>query len=158
MDAAEGGEVLALLAREGYCIMTSMRLLGTGALAIAVASGFASAQQPQLELPPGRVYAFHSSPQGGCPALDWHVVVEQGGVLAGMISWNNMQSMARTSGNVDTRSGAFRMTATEVGGESRTATIDGTVNPGNGWLSANIQGAGVNCKSIKVPWFTPYQG
>ena len=87
MDAAEGGEDLALLTREGYCIMTSRRLLGTGALAIAVASGVASAQQPQLELPPGRVYAFHSSPQGGLSStrlarrsgtgpLSWHDLLE----------------------------------------------------------------------------------
>jgi hypothetical protein len=135
--------------------MNPMKLLICATLAITATSGVASAQQ---QLPPGRVYAFHSSSQGNCPALDWHVVLESGGTLVGMIPWNNMQSMARATGSLNTQTGAFQMKTTEVGGQGRTATIDGTVNPDDGWLTANIQGPGVKCQSIKIPWLNPYRG
>jgi hypothetical protein len=75
-----------------------------------------------------------------------------------MISWNNMESMAHASGSLDMRTGAFHMTATEVGGQSRTATINGTVTPSSGWLKADIQGPNANCQGIQVPWFTPPPG
>ena len=67
--------------------MTLSKLAGLSALAITAVSGFASAQQQQLQLPPGRVYAFHSGAQSGCPPMDWHIVLQEGGVLTGMISW-----------------------------------------------------------------------
>ena len=51
--------------------MTLMRLVATGVLAIAAMGDVASAQ---LQLPPGRVYAFHSGATANCPALDWHIV------------------------------------------------------------------------------------
>lgn len=101
----------------------------------------------------GRLYAFHSDARGGCPPIDWHVVLQEGGVLVGMISWNNMKSMAHASGRLDMRTGAFQMTATEVGGQGRTATINGTVTPSSGWLKADIQGPNANCQGIQVPWF-----
>lgn len=133
--------------------MTLMKLVATGALAIATTASVASAQQ--LQLPPGRLYAFHSSATASCPALDWHVVVGAGGTLAGMISWNNMESMAHAEGTVNMTSGVFQMTAKELGGQARTATIDGKVNPSNGTLIANIHGQNVNCQSVQVPWFSP---
>jgi hypothetical protein len=68
--------------------------------------------------------------------MDWHIVLQDGGVLTGMISWDNMQSIARVSGTVDQQTRKFQMTATEVGGKGRTATIDGTVNKQDGWLTA----------------------
>ena len=49
--------------------MMPMKFAITGALAIATAAGVASAQKPAHDLPPGRVYAFHSRATGGCPAL-----------------------------------------------------------------------------------------
>jgi hypothetical protein len=126
--------------------------------ATAAASGVGLAQQQKIELPPGRVYTFHSGPQSGCPSLDWHVVLEPGGDLSGMIAWNNMQSIARASGKVNPGTGAFQMTATEVGGQGRTATITGTADGNTGWLTADIQGADVKCHAVKVPWFNPYKG
>jgi len=110
----------------------------------------------QQELPPGRVYILDSAAQAGCPALDWHIVLQPGGVLNGMVSWNNMQSLARVSGSVNSQR-VFHMDAVEVGGQGRTATIDGTVNPRSGWLIANIHGQNVNCQDIEVPWFVPQQ-
>ena len=115
-----------------------------------------AAQQLASQLPPGRVYAFDSSAQGGCPALSWHMVLQQGGVLDGLIAWNNMQSIAHVSGTVNPQTRAFQLAATEVGGQGRTANITGTVNPNNGYLTANIQGPNVNCRGVEVPWFSPY--
>ena len=116
-------------------------------LAIAATCGVASAQA----LPAGRVYTFHSTPQGSCPALDWHVVVQSNGDLSGMIAWNNMQSMARATGTVNMANRTFSMNAVEVGGQGRTATVTGTVRQ-DGWLVANINGPGVACKGVTVPW------
>ena len=116
-------------------------------LAIAATCGVAPAQT----LPAGRVYTFHSTPQGSCPALDWHVVVQSNGDLSGMIAWNNMQSMARATGTVNMANRTFSMNAVEVGGQGRTATVTGTVRQ-DGWLVANINGPGVACKGVTVPW------
>jgi hypothetical protein len=84
------------------------------------------------------------------------MVLQQGGALTGLISWNNMQSVARVSGTVNPQTRAFQSVATEVGGQGRTANITGTVDPNTGFLTANIQGPNVNCQGIKVPWFSPY--
>ena len=130
--------------------MKSVRCLVVGALALTAASNFASAQDSLM----GRVYSFHSSAQGGCPALDWHVVAQSNGTLAGMISWNNMQSMARAAGTYNAQAKTFQMTAKEEGGQGRTATISGTIRQ-DGWLVANISGPNVTCNGINVPWYTP---
>src|ERR1700719_1752877 len=52
------------------------------------------------QLPPGRVYVFHSTAQSSCPALDWHVVLTPDGTLDGVIAWNSMQSLAHASGSL----------------------------------------------------------
>ncbi len=44
------------------------------------------------------------------------------------------------------------MTAVEVGGQGRTATVDGTLRTG-GWLVANVNGPNITCQGINVPWF-----
>jgi hypothetical protein len=124
-------------------------------LAFAAAFGGAASAQ---DLPQGRVYAFHSQAQGNCPAMDWHIVAEGNGNLAGMISWNSMQNMAKATGTYNARSGTFQMTARELAGRGRTATIRGTVDSDTGWLTASIQGADVKCQGVKVPWFVPYRG
>jgi hypothetical protein len=108
----------------------------------------------EQQLPPGRVYVFHSTAQSSCPALDWHVVLDSGTALDGIIAWNNMQSMARASGTLNPQARTFQMTAKEVGGRGRTATISGTVGQ-NGYLTANISGPAVNCQGIQVSWFVP---
>ena len=129
--------------------------LGAWTLAIAAIGGSAAwAQNYQ----PGRVYAFHSQAQGNCPAMDWHIVTEGNGTLNGMISWNGMQDMAKATGTYNAQTGTFQMTAKEVGGQGRMATINGTADNNTGWLTANIQGANVKCQGVKVPWFVPYRG
>ena len=122
----------------------------TGAVAIIATSGVVFAQG----LPEGRLYAFHSTGQGSCPPLDWHIVIGPNDTLAGMISWDEMKSMARASGSVNPQTRTFQMTAQEVGGQGRTATIDGTVRQ-DGWLVANIKGNNVACQGVTVPWSVP---
>jgi hypothetical protein len=68
-----------------------------------------------------------------------------------MISWNNMQQMARAEGTVNKSARTFDMKAVEVGGQGRTAEITGTVRQ-DGWLVANINGPDVACKGVNVPW------
>ena len=41
------------------------------------------------------------------------------------------------------------MTAVEVGGQGRTATVDGTLRTG-GWLVANVNGPNITCQGINV--------
>jgi hypothetical protein len=106
------------------------------------------------QLPPGRIYTFHSTAQSGCPGLDWHVVLTGDNMLDGMIAWNNMQSMAHATGSVNPQTRTFQMTAQEVGGRGRTATINGTVRT-DGYLVANISGPNVNCQGVTVPWSAP---
>ena len=127
------------------------------ACALAVVTGWAGGASAQ-SFPPGRIYAFHSPAQGSCPSMDWHIVTEGNGTLNGMISWNGMQDMATATGTYSAQTGTFRMTAKEVGGQGRTATINGTADNNTGWLTANIQGANVKCQGVKVPWFVPYRG
>ena len=130
--------------------MTLSKAFATGAVALMATCNVALAQVPD-----GRVYVFHSSAQGACPALDWHIVGGPGGTLSGMISWNNMQSMAKATGTA--ANGKVQMSATEVGGQGRTATITGTVRS-DGWLTVDVNGQNVACKSINIPFYTAPAG
>jgi hypothetical protein len=130
--------------------MTKFAIIVAGALASTMLCGSVSAQQA----PAGRVYVFHSTAQASCPALDWHVVVAGDDSLSGMIAWDDMKAIARVSGKVNMSAKTFAMTAKEVGGQGRTATVDGTVRS-DGWLVANIKGPNINCQGINVPWFVP---
>ena len=142
--------------------MTLLRSVTASALVISAAActpqppptpptpAVASAVQ---QLPPGRVYVFHSTAQSSCPALDWHVVLDGNNNLDGMIAWNNMRSMAHAVGSINAQNRTFQMTAREVGGQGRTATVNGTVRQ-DGYLVANISGPNVSCQGVTVPWFT----
>ena len=130
--------------------MVSNKMIAASALVIATTCGVATAQQVA---PPGRVYAFHSQATGPCPTIDWHLTVGPNNTLSGMLAWDDMKAMAHVTGSV-TPSRAFTMTANEVGGQGRTATITGQVKP-NGWLVANIKGPKIECNGIAVPWYTP---
>ena len=67
------------------------KLIVTSLVALAASVGAAYAQIPG-------VYVLHSKPEGGCPALDWHVTVGPNHELSGVIGWDNMKSIARLSG------------------------------------------------------------
>ncbi len=141
--------------------MTLFRLLTSSALMISAACAPQPPQNPSTavasavqQLPPGRIYVFHSTAQSSCPALDWHVVLDESGTLDGIIAWNSMQSLAHASGRLNAQSRTFQMTAQEVGGQRRTATINGTLRQ-DGYLIANVSGPTISCQGISVPWFVP---
>jgi hypothetical protein len=132
-----------------------MRLFVAGLLALTAATGVATEQKPPFKLPAGRLYVFHSTPRSGCPGVDWYIVAGAGDTLTGFIAWNNMQSVARATGTLNRRTGTFEMMAHELGGQDQTVTVTGTVSATSGWLTADMQVQDVNCRGIKVPWFTP---
>jgi hypothetical protein len=98
------------------------------------------------QVPEGRIYALHSKAEGACPSLDWHIVVEPNGVLAGMIARDDMQTMARATGTINQENRTFSMIAKEIGGQTRTATINGQIN-GNRWITAKIKGPQGTCNA-----------
>ena len=118
-------------------------------VAIAVASGSASAQ---IVPPEGRMYVYHSPGQVGCPALDWLIVAGQNGGLSGMVAWDGMASMAKAQGNI--KDGQVHMTANEVGGQGRTATLTGTIDS-KGWLVLNFTTPNAKCEGVNVPFYAP---
>ncbi len=129
--------------------MQLVKLIAAAAITVGVSCGFASAQS----MPEGRIYTFHSGSQGNCPGLDWHVVANDS-KLDGIIAWDNMKAMAHATGTVNAQAKTFEMTAKEVGGQGRTATITGSITSA-GWLEANINGPDVKCQKVTVRWFSP---
>jgi len=130
-------------------MMKTAKCLSSAAIAIAVASSFASAQTAP---PEGRMYVYHSLGQVGCPALDWLIVAGKDGGLSGMVAWDGMASMAKAQGNI--KDGQVHMTANEVGGQGRTATLTGTVDS-KGWLVLNFTTPNAKCEGVKVPFYAP---
>jgi hypothetical protein len=129
------------------------RVLTVSALALTASLGVASAQV----FPEGRVYMFHSKAQGSCPALDWHVVIGPNNTLNGIIAWDDMKAIAHATGSLDPTARTFSMQVHEVGGQGRSATVDGTVRQ-DGWLVGNVKGQDVACTGITVQWFVPTTG
>jgi hypothetical protein len=99
-------------------------------------------------VPEGEVYVFHSNPTDQCPGLDWHVITGINGTLSGIIAWNGMRSIARVHGKI-ALDRTFQLTATEMGGAGRRATVTGRVLP-DGKLVANIKAPKVDCTGITV--------
>jgi hypothetical protein len=143
--------------------MTSVMLRHLGAIALVLSTSLAFAQKASLG---DKVYDVHSEAQGTCPSLNWHIVASPSGVLTGMIAWDNMKVVALVSGTMgrpvqigrnpqpsDAQYRQFSMIANEQGG-NREAHITGTIWE-NGWLVADVQGAGVACKNIKMRWLSP---
>ena len=122
--------------------MKTARYLSAAAVVIATASGFASAQAVP---PTGRMYIYHSPPQFRCPGLDWLIVSGENGALSGMVAWDNMKSVARAEGGI--KDGQVQITATEIGGEGRTATMTGSVDA-KGWLVLNFATPYAKCDGI----------
>jgi hypothetical protein len=136
-----------------------LRLLAVTALALFTTLAFA-----QGVAPGDRVYDLRSEAQGSCPALRWHIVADQAGVLSGTIAWDDMKKVAGVSGTIrplvklgqggnpkaaNPQNRTFSMIATGSDGVDRVAEITGTIWP-NGWFSANIQGIRMACHNVKV--------
>jgi hypothetical protein len=132
--------------------MSVSRLIAIATPAYAILLSAASPEVPQ-----GRIYVLHSQAAGGCPSLDWHIVVEPNDVVAGMIAWDDMKTMARATGTVDRKNHTLTMTAVEMGGQARTAKVDGTIND-NATIIANIKGPNMTCNSVIIPAFVFLSG
>jgi hypothetical protein len=84
-----------------------------------------------------------------------------------MVAWDNGKVVAMATRTImplvqverfeNPQSRTFQGIATEVGGQTRVASISGTIEQ-NGWLNANVDGPGVACRNIKVPLFVPAPG
>jgi hypothetical protein len=95
-------------------MMRAARFFPVAVVALVCVVRIAAAQVPQ-----GRVYVLHSGAGGGCPHLDWHILVEPDDDIAGMISWNEMRTIARATGHVDRSNHTFSLVATELGGKGK---------------------------------------
>ena len=102
------------------------------------------------EVPEGRIYVLHSGAVGACPSLDWHIVLEPNGILAGMISWNGMKTMARVTGTVNQRSHTFTMVAKEMEGRARNAKVKGQIRE-DGLIIAHTEGPRGTCDAVIAP-------
>jgi hypothetical protein len=136
---------------EGETIMKTARYLLAAAAAITVTSGSAFAQFAPL--PGGRIYPYHTAPTFPCPGMDWLLTTGENGSISGIVAWDQKNSVARAVGSIN-KDGQVQITATEIGGQGRTATITGTVDA-KGWLVLNITGPNVKCDGINVPYWTP---
>lgn len=97
------------------------------------------------------LYAFHTSQIAGCPNLDWHIVAKKNGALGGFVAWGNPEQMARLNGSFNKNSRKFTIHAKEVGGQERTATIQGEAT--GEYVTMRIEGSGTPCdnKPLNVP-------
>jgi hypothetical protein len=132
-----------------------MRLTAICALAgVAVCCGAAAQEEP----PPDRVFVLHSKATGACPALDWHIAIDDNTrTLWGIITWGDrMQSVARVTGKV-AGDRTFVLRAEEIGGQNRTGEITGQVRK-DGWMVANFTGPNISCQNITVPWHRSGKG
>ena len=77
--------------------------------------------------------------------------------LNGMIAWDDMKTIAHATGSLDPTARTFSMQVHELGGQGRSAAVDGTVRH-DGWLVANVNGQDVAFKGISVQWFAPTTG
>ena len=132
-----------------------MRFTPISAMLASVAiCGGATAQQE--EPPPNRIYALHSPATGPCPALDWHIGIDDvRKTLTGLIAWgDDMEHVARVRGTF--KGDSFQMTAHEVGGENRTAEVSGYLRKPDYHLISSIKGPNISCENITIPWYKPY--
>lgn len=118
------------------------------ALATAAAWSPASAQQAGAPGRPG-LYVYHTSPQGGCPGLDWHLNIEKNGSIVGFVAWDRMRHMARLEGIVD-RDGSFKMNSQDTA-TGKTATISGSAK--GDYIQSSVSGSGTACdgKMLQIP-------
>jgi len=130
--------------------------MAAGALLTGAAWSSAFAQAPAAPPVEGTVFTVHAPAAGSCPSLDWHVWVGPNGTLSGIVSTDQTTHIWRVTGKLSANS-SFHLDSKEVGGQQRTGTVDGQVQP-NGALVAKM-GAGTGgtgaCanKTIYVRWF-----
>jgi hypothetical protein len=162
--AAESMRIVVIPEAESLYVSAKTRLQGavTSSAAVANLRGErdsrpseveALAVSPERAFPGGgRTYTYHTAPTFACPGMDWLLTTGENGNISGILAWDQKNSVARAEGSI--KDGQVQITATEVGGQGRTATITGTVDA-QGWLVLNFAGPKVKCDGINVPFWTP---
>lgn len=129
------------------------RLGVRAALAGIAAFGLGAVALPQLTHAqmPGKdtLYDTRTGPSGGCPGMDWHVVVHPDHTLNGVVSWDDFKHMAHVSGTAD-KNGAFKVDAVGMSG-GKAPIVTGTVEAKQ--LKASIAGTGTACdnQTMNIP-------
>lgn len=125
-------------------------IVGLATTSLALLIGAATAMPALAQQNREQLYAFHTSSIGGCPGLDWHVVVAPNRALSGIVAWDNMKHMATLNGTLEAN-GAFLIKAKEQGGAQRSATVKGTA--AGDYINASIEGSGTQCdgKPLAIP-------
>jgi hypothetical protein len=140
--------------------MTAKQLLSTmsvGTLLLCGGMSISHAQSPgDTPAAPGRVYLLHTPAGGGCPVLNWHVVVGEQNSLSGLIDLDE-KTVFHVTGSYDGKAKTFELSGTEIGG-TRTATLSGHVDQ-KGRLATELKGLPVSpecqAKTVYVQWITP---
>lgn len=129
------------------------------ALSAAALVSPAMAQQAKQPAPAKEaLYAFHTGPAvGGCPGLDWHLVLGADNTLTGFVAWDRGQHMAKLAGALK-KDRTFEMDAQEIGGQARKAKVKGTAS--GPYVNIQIVGSGTACDDIylNVPRVTGGEG
>jgi len=141
--------------------MFAKKLLPTvavGILLLCAGGNTSSAQSPgDTPASPGRVYLLHTPAGGGCPELDWHVVVGEQNTLSGLIGLDDNRVVFNVTGTFNSQDKTFQLFGPEIGG-TRTAMVTGTVQA-NGRLTSKLNGlpVGPECqaKTVSVQWISP---
>lgn len=125
----------------------SVVLKSVSVIALAATAWLSPAVAQQAK---GGLYVYHTSPSGGCPGLDWHIVTGPNGSLMGFVAWDQMKHMARLDGMIN-KDRTFKMDAQEVGGTARKATVSGKAS--GEYITAMIDGSGTACdrKELQIP-------
>lgn len=115
------------------------------ALSTAISLSPAAAQQARQQTK-DILYAFHTGPAvGGCPGLDWHLVLAPNKSLTGFVAWDHGQHMAKVDGMLK-KDRTFEMDAQEIGGQARKAVIRGTAY--GPYVNIQISGSGTACDDV----------
>ena len=71
-------------------------------LSVTTALAFLNIRATAQEAVPGdKVYYLHSSSQGNCPALKWHIVADSAGVLSGVVTSEDGKLMVMLAGTIN---------------------------------------------------------
>jgi hypothetical protein len=107
---------------------------------------------------PGSVYSLHTAAVGGCPALDWHIVVGENNTFSGLVGADDMKVVFRVTGAMSGDHVNLKMTGQEIGG-TRTGAVNGELQS-DGRLAMTIGGlpVGAACqgKTVYIKWLNPY--
>jgi hypothetical protein len=69
-----------------------------------------------------------------------------------MLAWDDMKNVAKVTGTFDDV-GHFQLAFRQIDGEPANGSVVGQFPENNGWLTANVTGAGCPRQDVRVEWF-----